>query len=79
MMRYGYGGYSMTRPGFYGLDIVFFLIFVGVVIFLLFILFKNSGRHYEEDNGKALDILKERYARGEIGKKEFEEMRKDIR
>lgn len=28
--------------------------------------------------GKALSILKERYARGEIGRAEYEEMRRDL-
>lgn len=38
--------------------------------------------HYEESyksrDGRAIDILKERYARGEITKDQFNEMRKEI-
>lgn len=46
----------------------------------------NNGRNYNNNsdyyrsgsNSKAMDILKERYARGEISREEFEAMKKDL-
>jgi len=55
---------------------------VGILIFALFIwiIAKNRGINpdFRQNDKSALEILKERYAKGEITKEEFEEKKKDI-
>lgn len=62
------------------LNILFVLLIV-VGIILLIWWFANllaSGTASHRASSSALDVLKERYAKGEISKKDFEQMKKDI-
>jgi putative membrane protein len=79
MMRYGGWGYSGMNWFGYGVSWFFQLAFWGIIIWFIFTLFRHArGRYPEEDHDSAMKILRERYAKGEITKKEFEEMKKDI-
>lgn len=56
-------------------------IFSIVILFLvIWFIVKTTNQNSRSDqrDKSALEILKERYARGEIGKEEFEEKKKDI-
>ena len=55
--------------------IIFWAMVIGVVVKLFQALFASKA---QKSNAGAIDILKERYARGEISKTEFIEMKKDI-
>jgi putative membrane protein len=64
---------------------IFMVVFWGAlivgIIFIVKWLVQNTGngRHSSSSGSSgALDILKQRYARGEISKEEFEEKKKDI-
>jgi len=54
---------------------VFFLIII-VVLILAGINRRTGTEHYNKDN--AMEILRERYARGEISKEEFEERKRNL-
>jgi putative membrane protein len=69
MMDYGYGGWWIL--GF----IFWILLFIGIVLLIKY-LWEHGGAKAE--NESALEILKKRYANGEISKEEFEEKKKDI-
>ena len=87
----GYGGYPMS-PGYmggYGMGwfggifmIVFWILVIVGLVFLIKWLVQSPREHSSsgrtDTSSRALDILKERYARGEINKQEFEEKKKDL-
>lgn len=80
-MMYGYG----IGHGFWFLGEIFSLVFWVLVIWLIVSLVKGSGHHRgkgccgmmghdgEKKNDNAKDILRERFAKGDITKEEFEE------
>ena len=79
--EYGYG-YGMMG-GFGGMWFmpIFMIIFWGLVIWGIVALVRGQSEPRSSDSSKldsALDVLKRRYARGEINKEEFEEKKKDL-
>lgn len=83
-MMYGYG--LGSGFGFFGGFMM--LIFWGLIIWAIIALVRGisgggcCGMNHGSGNGQkgdnAMNILKERYAKGEISKEEFEKMKKDL-
>lgn len=76
-------GYYCDGINSFGFGWIFMVLFWGVVIWLIFVLVRSmsdrkSDRYSENKKEDSLDILKSRYAKGEISKEEFEEIKKDI-
>ena len=78
----GYDGWNNMMGGWNGFGILGWipmLLFWILLILGVVALVRYLGRSGQQQGGKTpLEILKERYARGEIDKKEFEQMKKDL-
>jgi putative membrane protein len=66
-MSWGYGGAFMW---------LIFLVLIGVVIY--FVVRGEKWMKHSGSDESALDILKKRYAKGEITKQEYEKIKKEL-
>ncbi len=73
MMYYYNSFYPMNMFGFGGL---FMFLFWGIIICAIVLLLRNNHGHKGD---RSLEIIKERYAKGEITKEQFELMKKDLK
>lgn len=75
MMGNYYFGH-MLGWGVFG-DILMMLIWTGIIFFIIWLTIEASGK-LTTHAGSALEILKERYAKGEISKEELEEKKQEL-
>lgn len=82
----GYGGYSgtgygMMGGGYWGLfGWLFMILFWAAIILLIIWLYRQIRGPAPAAAGEtALDILKKRYASGEITKDQYDEMKKELK
>lgn len=58
---------------------LFWIIVIGLVVYAVVSFNKRgSGVNYPEHNETPLDIIKKRYAKGELTREQFEQMKKDL-
>lgn len=80
MMWGGPGGYGMNWGfGFIFMILFWIILIIGVVLLIRWLILQAKGESsYGVKEDSALEILKKRYAKGEISKEEFEEKKKDL-
>ncbi|NOX61651.1 MAG: SHOCT domain-containing protein [Chloroflexi bacterium] len=81
-MGFGFGGFGFL------LMLLFWLLLIGLIAWAIIQFFSRSGAQSDaRGHGQnqlttrqdtALEVLKQRYARGEITKSEYEEMRREL-
>lgn len=76
MMGWGFG----HGMGWFGpiIMIAFWVVLIIGIVYLIRWIAGSTGSGSSSGHEAPLDILKKRYARGEISKEEFEQMKKDL-
>lgn len=87
ILGWPYGGWGMMGPGMMAgfgwmwLIPIFGIVFLGLIIWAIVASVRSSDESKGSNSSKAglaLEVLKKRYAQGEINKEEYEEKKKDI-
>ncbi|HCW92282.1 SHOCT domain-containing protein [Flexistipes sinusarabici] len=64
------------------INLIIWVVIIGAVIFLLFNIFRSDRSTEDSDvrpGQRPLEILKRRYASGELSKEEYERMKNELR
>lgn len=69
-------GYGMMSGGWWIVGLIFWILIIIGIVLLIKYLWEHGGARVEHES--ALEVLRKRYARGEISKEEFEEKKKDL-
>ena len=84
-MPYGYGGYGGMHGGWLGFglhSLIWILVIAAVIALIVWVIRANSGSETASSAGKprptALEILDERYARGEIDREDYLARKADL-
>jgi len=78
-MMGGFFGGGMGWIGMILSFICFILIIIGIILLIVWLAKRVTHSEIEDKTGsKALEVLKERYAKGEITKDQYESMKKDL-
>jgi len=79
--RHDMMGPGMMRGGFISVMIIVWIVVIGLIVWAVIAATQNSAKaaSSEPPEGSALDILNNRYARGEISRDEYLDMKKDLK
>lgn len=78
MMQYFWGPmFGLGGFGFFGMFWMFFF-WILVIVGIIMLLNRREDTRGKKEDRSPMDTLKDRYAKGEIDKKEYEEKKKDI-
>lgn len=83
-MQFGCPGFPGGWFGFGGLGIfagiISLIIWIAVIVGIVYLIkYLVSGEHYGGRENRSMEILRERYAKGEITKEEYESRKEDLR
>ena len=74
------GGWGHMGYGWYGGGLMWLILIIVAVVVIYFVLNRNKNRETLDDSDREspMDILKKRYAKGDITKEEFDRLKRDI-
>ncbi|GAB6151353.1 hypothetical protein JCM17380_01030 [Desulfosporosinus burensis] len=79
MGGWGYGGYGSSGYGWMGMG-MFLILGIGIILLGIYIFRRSASQVHTGTLGKysGMDILRERYACGEIDSAEYQSRKKDL-